>query len=128
MQWLIDIIVELLLESLEGMIVAWSGSVENIPNGWHLCNGNGGTPDLRDKFIMGAGGETPPGLTGETSSHKHTFTTYGHAHIVLGGNKIPDATPMGSYDTGTNSVVDTGDTVYTSHIPPYYALCWIMKI
>lgn len=128
MQWLIDIIVELLLQSLEGMIVAWSGSVENIPDGWHLCNGNEGTPDLRDKFIQGAGGEIPPGYTGGTTSHKHTLTTFGHVHGIADGNKIPDATPMGSYDTSTRSAVDTGDTLYATHIPPYYALCWIMKI
>lgn len=38
-----------------GTIVMWSGSVEEIPEGWALCDGSGGTPDLTDKFIVGAG-------------------------------------------------------------------------
>ncbi len=37
-----------------GVIVAWSGSIANIPKGWVLCDGSHGTPDLRDKFIVGA--------------------------------------------------------------------------
>lgn len=37
-----------------GAIVVWSGMIANIPDGWVLCDGNNGTPDLRDKFIVGA--------------------------------------------------------------------------
>ena len=40
-----------------GVILMWSGTVENIPKGWALCNGTQGTPDLRDRFIIGAGGK-----------------------------------------------------------------------
>lgn len=36
-----------------GVIVMWSGSSDNIPEGWFLCNGDNGTPDLRDRFIVG---------------------------------------------------------------------------
>ena len=36
-----------------GVIVAWSGTEDNIPNGWVICDGNNKTPDLRDRFIMG---------------------------------------------------------------------------
>ena len=38
-----------------GVIQMWGGPVENIPLGWKLCDGNGGTPNLTDKFIVGAG-------------------------------------------------------------------------
>ena len=38
-----------------GTIVAYSGDVSYIPDGWHLCDGTGGTPDLRNQFLMGAG-------------------------------------------------------------------------
>lgn len=38
-----------------GVIVMWSGS--SIPSGWALCDGTNGTPDLRDRFIVGAGEE-----------------------------------------------------------------------
>ena len=37
-----------------GLISLWSGSISNIPSGWYLCNGNNGTPDLRNKFVVGA--------------------------------------------------------------------------
>lgn len=40
---------------LKGIIVMWSGTIDTIPNGWVLCNGSNGTPDLTDKFVMGAG-------------------------------------------------------------------------
>ena len=42
-----------------GMISMWSGVAETIPQGWALCDGTNGTPDLRDKFVLGAS-ETRP--------------------------------------------------------------------
>jgi hypothetical protein len=40
---------------ISGMIILWSGSVVSIPAGWLLCNGASSTPDLRDRFVVGAG-------------------------------------------------------------------------
>ena len=37
-----------------GMIMMWSGTIATIPTGWLLCNGSSGTPDLRNRFIVGA--------------------------------------------------------------------------
>lgn len=128
MKWLLDILIELLLQHLEGMIVAWSGAVEDIPAGWHLCNGDDGTPDLRDKFIFGAGGVWEPGDTGGTTSHTHNFTTFGHTHAIPAGNVLPDATPAGSYNDSVNVAVDAGTTLPGTNIPPYYALAWIIKV
>jgi hypothetical protein len=39
---------------ISGMIIIWSGSIASIPSGWVLCDGNNSTPDIRDKFIVGA--------------------------------------------------------------------------
>lgn len=47
-----------------GGIIMWSGNTSNIPANWQLCNGSGGTPDLRDRFIVGAGGNFATGITG----------------------------------------------------------------
>jgi hypothetical protein len=70
-----------------GVIVMWSGNTNTIPTGWALCNGqtvnNLTTPDLRNKFIIGAGNSYSVGQTGgstsQTSStagsHSHTSTT-----------------------------------------------------
>jgi hypothetical protein len=37
-----------------GLIAMWSGNIASIPSGWVLCDGNNSTPDLRDRFIVGA--------------------------------------------------------------------------
>ncbi len=38
-----------------GGIIMWSGSVASIPQGWALCDGTNGTPDLKDRFVISAG-------------------------------------------------------------------------
>lgn len=75
-----------------GIIVMWSGITSNIPSGWHLCDGNSGTPDLRDRFIIGAGSSHNPNDKGGNNStsvtiptnalpnHTHTFTGSSHTH------------------------------------------------
>lgn len=52
------------IKNLKGIIVMWSGSTSDIPNGWVLCDGAGSTPDLRDRFIVGAGNSYSVGNTG----------------------------------------------------------------
>jgi hypothetical protein len=47
-----------------GSIIIWSGSIGSIPVGYYLCNGSNGTPDLRDKFVVGAGSTYAVGNTG----------------------------------------------------------------
>jgi hypothetical protein len=64
---------------LTGMIILWSGSIASIPSGWALCDGTGGTPNLRDRFIVGAGSTYAVNATGGsadaiTVSHTHTFS------------------------------------------------------
>lgn len=69
-----------------GVIWMWSGSIASIPSGWALCDGTNGTPDLRNRFIMGAGSTYAPGDTGGAASattssngtHSHTGSTDGH--------------------------------------------------
>lgn len=71
-----------------GCILQWSGSVGTIPGGWQLCDGTNGTPDLRDKFVIGAGGTRVVGLEGGAVDHTgNTENAGGHAHAgseVLG--------------------------------------------
>jgi len=64
-----------------GGIIMWSGSVGSIPSGWLLCDGTSGTPDLRDRFIVGAGNSYAVGATGgATTSTKTTSTSGSHDH------------------------------------------------
>lgn len=79
-----------------GMIMMWSGTIATIPTGWVLCNGSNGTPDLRNRFIIGAhsdtagvaystvtGSNTQTGGTKDAInvSHTHTATVSDPGHI-----------------------------------------------
>lgn len=65
-----------------GVIVMWAGTLATIPSGWNLCNGTNGTPDLRDRFIVGAANGANPGTTGGANTHGHT-STQPDAHAAL---------------------------------------------
>jgi hypothetical protein len=72
-----------------GGIIMWSGAISAIPSGWNICDGTNGTPNLRDRFIVGAGSTYAVGATGGSAnatlvSHTHTATVSdpGHSHGV----------------------------------------------
>lgn len=68
-----------------GAIVIWSGAANNIPSGWKLCDGSNNTPDLRNRFVVGAGNTYAVNATGGEATH--TLTTNempGHTHSVSG--------------------------------------------
>lgn len=119
-----------------GVITLWYGSLASIPNGWYLCDGGNGTPDLRDRFIVGAGSTYAVAATGGSAnatlvSHTHTansvVTDPGHYHI----SGMPsdynafgtEAISTTNQKTGTQSVstspitntVTTGITVATTN-------------
>lgn len=193
-----------------GVIVMWSGSQATIPAGWKLCDGTSGTPNLRDRFVIGAGSAYNVAATGGSANaavvshshtanstftgaslptHTHSITDYGHSHTVTDPghfhdfrgdkgsqfyaindrNTVPQDTgsfraqgPSASRDAqylpfsansttrisvnnGTTSVVvnpsvggvptgtvstiveTTGESGTNKNLPPYYALCYIMK-
>ena len=67
MQWLINLIKDTILPP--GTIVLWHGSWASIPDGWGACDGLDGKPDLRTKFVRGAGSGLTPGQTGGSDTH-----------------------------------------------------------
>ena len=78
---------------VSGMIILWSGNTGNIPTGFVLCDGNNGTPNLTDRFVVGAGAAYSPGATGGSSSvtlstsqlpsHNHSFSgSSSHSHTI----------------------------------------------
>ena len=84
-----------------GGIIMWSGSIATIPPGWWLCDGTVGTPDLRDRFLVGAGNTYSPGNTGGAASH--TLTTAqlpSHAH-AQGGSAVSNGSHTHSLTNGS---------------------------
>jgi microcystin-dependent protein len=130
-----------------GMIMLWSGSSASIPSGWLLCDGTNSTPDLRNRFVVGAGSTYAVNATGGSAdaivvSHTHTITDPGHVHVYTtagrftdtdrGSNSslwsIDDVTNYNTSSVGTGiSINSTGSSGTNANLPPYYALCYIMK-
>lgn len=117
-----------------GMIMMWSGTIATIPTGWVLCNGSNSTPDLRNKFVIGAhsdtagvaystvtGSNTQTGGTKDAIvvSHTHTATTTatdsGHSHTIKDGEVNTRTNPYFNWTgTGGASVGVTGASTNSS--------------
>jgi len=111
-----------------GAIMLWSGAINSIPAGWVLCNGqtvpradgtgNIAAPDLRNRFIIGAGGAYNVGATG--GSQGGTFTSSfaaGHQHTAWtdqvgqhshGGATHPHVLTIGQMPHHAHSYADLG--------------------
>jgi len=117
-----------------GVITMWSGSSTNVPSGWTLCDGSDGTPDLRDRFIVGTGGSYTSGDTGgaesvslseaEMPSHDHNVPAKEYDDTSGDLSSAKTDTSGSSYDIGTSSA--GGDQAHENR-PPFYALAFIMK-
>jgi hypothetical protein len=96
---------------ISGMIMMWSGSANNIPIGWALCNGQQGTPDLRDRFIVAAGSNNyAPGNTGEPDSHTHSINPPSTNLTINSGGGHTHALPSAWFQSRCRSD-DKGHTV-----------------
>lgn len=161
----------------KGGIIIWSGASTAIPSGWALCNGTNNTPDLRDRFIVGAGSSYNVGDSGGSPDavvvqHSHTgtddgsFANHRHLYYLDDNTRGADIVGNGGYQTADDNIrIDTvngggagnqGDLVKDlsskprnsanqsissmgitissngvsgigKNLPPYYALCYIMK-
>lgn len=107
-----------------GTILLWSGSIASIPSGFVLCDGTLGTPDLRDRFVVGAGLTYAVDASGGSTQHNHDFTSDTHRHTILPGNDIASGA---NFDDKTSFDTVSGTTDNKEHLPPYYALAYIMK-
>ena len=130
-----------------GMILLWSGAANAIPTGWVLCDGNNSTPNLTDRFVVGAGNSYSVGDNGGSNTATDTVSISGSdtVNITVSGNTgQPSATgnagfPLSySFGSGTHTHSFSGsgsdtvnisgsDTVSIDTRSPYYALCYIMK-
>ena len=101
-----------------GVICMWSGTVATVPSGWALCNGDNGTPNLCDRFIIGAGSTYAPKATGGANTHTHTATAASVAAATTIGSTTA-ATAIGATTLTVAQMpshthkVDTGNDGYT---------------
>ena len=129
-----------------GGIIMWKGSVASIPSGWKLCNGSNGTPDLRNRFVVGAGSSYSVNARGGANSvtvYTSNMPSHSHANnssyaVYTGASssgtykmpkKIKNVTWSYSYGQLVNmgSTKPTGGGAALENRPPYYALAYIMR-
>ena len=131
----------------------WNGS--SPPEGWLLCNGGSfsrttypklyevlsstSVPDLRDKFIVGAGSDYSVGDTGGEKSHTLTEDEIpSHDHSLSLSGKVLSGSGEWNFYYGDENVYQSTElsSVTTSSVgggnahenrPPYYALTFIIK-
>jgi hypothetical protein len=143
-----------------GGIIMWSGSISAISNltGWALCDGTNGTPNLQDRFIVGAGSAYSVAVNGGSANaiiphHNHGITEpnagTGHSHttqsyVISGTSASAKEGGGGGVDrikelntgSGTNNqttgitidYVGTVGNTTNANLPPYYALAFIMRV
>ncbi len=135
-----------------GTIEIWSGTIANIPNGWVICDGNNGTPNLLLKFVRGvATNSTDPGATGGAdtvtltsstiASHNHTPTSYTHIHTFSGATNAggggvrftndgddDDTKSSSSTTPPSQNLIATGSNGPHDNLPPFFQIAYIMKL
>lgn len=135
-----------------GAIVMWSGDVNEIPEGWSLCDGTNDTLDLRNRFIVGAGdtynvGDTggftdaivlthnhPTITTNTAGAHTHNFPNFQQGLSNTAGTRGREGTLKGVVSstrgnhTHNVTIGTTGSSGTNANLPPYYALAFIQQI
>lgn len=123
-----------------GMIINWSGAVSAIPTGWVICDGNNGSPDLTDRFVIHAdsdsGGTNDVGDTGGASTVTLSVGEVPALGISLAGRNangwnLSDNFVQGSTDSGGSgtitSTTSTGGGGAHTNRDKFYALAYIYK-
>lgn len=141
-----------------GGIIMWSNyGSRGIPTGWVLCDGRNGTPDLRDRFIIGSGGkyltnyEKPQEPLVPEHTHEAKFNAGLELVSGLKNNMDPNSGPadgtimadvaafpdLEELEVATEygpfpypvAVSSTGESDDTfKTYPPFYALAFIMRV
>lgn len=125
-----------------GTILPWYGALGSIPTGYALCNGSNGTPDLRNRFLVGAGSSYNLGSVGgsdvvtltleQIPSHNHTMWLgrdwsqgYNATGFKYGESGISNAIHEATHHLVTEY---SGGSQAHENRPPYYAVYYIMKL
>ena len=122
-----------------GMIILWSGSLASVPQGWQLCDGTNGTPNLRDRFIVGAGTTYAVGATGGATqiniAHTHSTpsgTSGTPSATTTVDNTLAGATVAEGSDTHTHTTTagTSGSALSATQsiLNPYFSLAYIQRV
>ena len=140
-------------ETPVGGIIMFSGNTATLPTNWKVCNGSNGTPDLRDRFIVGAGTTYTAGTQGGSATaslvdHRHIYAmddnTPGISVIdnykgaTISGGGAEGGGSLQRYNTSspsknigaafTEADVTVVPEINTANLPPYHALVYIMRM
>ena len=121
-----------------GGIIMWSGATSAIPSGWVLCDGQNSTPDLRNKFIVGAsagtGDTSYPGISVGATGGQADAVVVSHSHTIRTGQDedsdqgVVEFVDNASGVTNRSGMVNSeGVSGTNKNLPPYYALAYIIK-
>lgn len=133
-------------------IIMMAVEPDDLGEGWVLCDGTNGTPDLRDKFVYAASSNGEVGLTGGNNSHSHvmgdTEAAGSHSHVFTGGtqgngwaasgkshggsgNVLSVVSHAHSFSTTTSSIANhthsMGGLNSKEVLPPYAKLYYFMR-
>jgi len=132
-----------------GGIIIWQGAANAIPTGYVICDGQNSTPDLRNRFVIGAGDTYSVGnyggyadatvishSHGAAGSHQHTTSAYrpywSEEDSETGWSTSTEWNPVASNrniggSAGSHTHGSTGVSGTNRNLPPFMALCYIMK-
>lgn len=138
----------------KGAIIMWYGEKSQIPDGWKLCDGHDGRPNLINKFVVGAGSEYYKGQTGgenavkldinQMPKHSHDIYEAGKHKHKISGRKYSgswqntlcrsgdnnDWAESSTHEAGnhTHSMETVGGDSPHENRPPFVAVFFIIKI
>lgn len=117
-----------------GAVILWYGDAGNVPDGWHICDGDEGTPDLRERFVIGAGNAYGLHATGGQKSVQLTVDNMpAHGHDYSTRNETKGLCWAGDNDgvwqnEKWSSTTSAGGNQPHENLPPYRALFYIKRI
>ena len=126
-----------------GTILPYIGALDALPYGWFLCDGSNGTPDLRDRFLTGAGSAYVVGAIGGESFHQLTIEempSHSHSYFFLTpevpswndnynvGSAVNDAMRNLHRQINWQNTNPSGGNQPHENRPPFYAVYYIIRL
>ena len=105
---------------VSGMIILWSGAANNIPSGFVLCDGNNSTPNLTDRFVVGAGAAYGVGASGGSSSvtiSQSQLPSHNHSLSASGTTNSAGSHYHHSFRSGNHGQIRNGSNLSANNYP-----------